>query len=491
MELLINFLPEAFGGDAHHQQTLIMLTRSIFFCTLAAFAVFCALAASADTIHAGCDYLELHASSVGVLNRSYPFLFSGSSNQILDLDENLVLRISVVHSGNATVKLWLTLSPAGVGRLLGQFQLSLSDQYLLPARVFEQFKENFWRRDRSYPLLILTSKEKLLEHARTSKIGSTAQLMFGANMPIFQTQVAINVKNNFSIDFRNSLLVEPLYFHIEIQNKFAGSLSGAIDAQSVSLNSNFLAVDYAVLVVGYVNDFRVWVDVGVMPSDAHTGNLFYNLSLQGNASFFWGEFGTASKPSDDAVSWNSAIACFNFFMRELWKHLLPMKMLPNRDIVDELLDMVNKSTHWQTYPHGQTRAATALLQELQVSLIDRVVSSPAEVRLPFFQRLPALAAQPMTKMSRDIVQLKQEAIETKQRSTKQNQKIKKLKQEAIESNQKIEKLKQEAIESNQKIEKLQQQDIETNQKFENRISLLTMKFDDLIAKLLPKSHSEL
>jgi hypothetical protein len=509
-----SFLPETCGVDPHSQQTLIMLIRSSLIATLAALAVFFVLAPSSEItsmssgirgIDAGSYYLESHISDIVGIRREFPFLFSGSSNQIDQLGDSHVFRVSLVHSGGATIRLWLELpAPGDVNKLLSQFQLARPGLHLTPEQLFQQFLQHYWKdpREHEKAMLILTSKDKRLEHVRTSKIGSTPQLMFGTNMPIFETQLPVNVTNSTGILFRNSHLVEPLYFHIEIQAKFTGSLSGVIGRESSSEKSKFLAVDYAVLVVGYVNDFRVWLDVGVIPSDAHSGNIFYQLSNNGNVTFYWGEFGTASKPSNKNAAWSNAIGSFNRFFNVLMLHIGKMVMLPNRDVVVDLLNIVNKTVHWKTYTYNQRRIASALLKELLASLIERIVSSPAELRVPFFERLPALAAQPMTKMMQDLVELKQELVETKHRVDDQSALI-------SEQNQKLENQSALISEQNQKLENQSALISEQNQKLENQSVLisgqnekqvetearLSAKIDgvfDMVAKLIKlNSHSEL
>ncbi len=384
-----------------------MLVRSLFVAIAITFSFVCMLCEAAQCIDATSQFLAMHTQRcTAVLHKT-----RGSSHDINDIGYNRIARVAALHSGDYTVRLHETLADDDAIKSLLKEQLYLSpagwDQQ--SAVFFSNLIDNFYTHPYP-PLLILPVKDKIMEHNRAARIGSTPHLLFGTNVPIFKSQKIINVTDCTSAVFRKSRLIEPIYLHIELQTKFTDSLASGLPRISPPKHT-FKAVDYAVLVIGYVHDFRVWLDLGVIPSDAHQGNIFFQLSKDGDATFYWGEFGPASEPSDQDKSWTSAIECYNGTLRHVRTYLDRIGAFPNSDVVLDLIEMAQTKVLWQTHAYSQRHAASMFLLDLQISLVDRIVVSPDEVRIPFFNRMSTLAALPMTRLAFELASFKNQTAQ--------------------------------------------------------------------------------
>lgn len=296
----------------------------------------------------------------------------------------LVYRTSMHHSGHSTIDLNQTHVPGGLESLVGQFESKCSGKDGIYDSLVSLFKTGFI----IHPKLILTFEEKMLGQSQFARLGSTPRLMFGLNKPIFQIKVAITVKDNTSAAFRASGLVEPLYFYVEGQLRFMGSLEDILVRPALS------AFDYVILVFGYVHDFQVWIDDGVIPFDARPGNIFYTTTVEDDrAAFFWGECRPARNPSDTAWLWASAIGNFNGVFERLRAHLERADAFAHRDVVLGLIDIATDAAPaWQRHSHNGTRLAAAELRAVQKALLKRIARAPDAVRAPFLYRFVLMAA---------------------------------------------------------------------------------------------------
>jgi hypothetical protein len=253
------------------------------------------------------------------------------------------------------------------------------------------------------PPLILSISDKILEQRHTAQVGSTPQLVFGINFPTFQLQQRVRISSSF--DSFKFPVVEPLYLVVELQQKFDGSIESVLSGTSKDSN-RFTVVDYAVLFLGFVHDFRAWLQAGVVPSDAHIGNVFYRFR-NSSVSFYWGEFGPATKPYLKETAWLNARS-----MIHLWIDRLSYRLWtdhfghPELGLLLSLLDR-------QRFPIAEIDKITSFssgilaVEKIFLYLSSSVLSWPHASRRHVLFRLSSAVVSPITDLFNQVTDMKQ------------------------------------------------------------------------------------
>ena len=351
-----------------------MHTRVHCLAALAALAALCVLC-SADNAHACLTTTQVYGNRTSTTGAE-------------------VTVFSMLHSGQSTVDFRKIIVPGGVDSLFGQLHLcSLPDSGL--NHYFQRLLALYTQGLKRHPKQVMTVDEKALGQSQFKRLGATPRLMFGLNLPIRQGRMRVELTDTASAAIRAAGLVEPLYFHIEIQTRYMGSLAdllAGVVPRTYALN----AVDYVLLVVGYVRDFRVWIEDDVIPFDARPGNMFYSLAVEDDhVSFHWGEFSPARNPSDVDALWASAIACYNGIFTRLRAHFERADAaFPHRELVIDLIDVVrDASPTWQVYSHRGRERACVELHAVWDALMARIAKAPDAVLQPFLLRMLMLAIE--------------------------------------------------------------------------------------------------
>ena len=331
---------------------------------------------------------------------SFPLLGSDRTNAFYQVTDHEFARVSLVHSGNSTVKLKTSAASWFLRQLNLSRQVSVRCSYIAEG-LFHQFKDNFSANPSSKLILSAAAKARKQSSDQQQSASRVPGLVFNSIFTDHHGKQRVNETGLSGTEFSQSRseLVEPLFFVIELREMFTDSLLTFLNQDNRTRQKyTFTAAGYVALILGYVHDFRACIDAGVIPSDAHPGNLLFNLEpyygARGQVNFFWAEYGPVSIRSmtlDKETLWQFAMTHFNALFEMLNAHLGRVGLFPSSILVHELLAIVSHHTKvlallQEPTGTGMHSHAGSVLRALETSLFERFQSWPAksEVQLQWY-----------------------------------------------------------------------------------------------------------
>jgi len=143
---------------------------------------------------------------------------------------------------------------------------------------------------------IMSNESLITEKVQSVLPPASPGLIFGVNSEIARMRMCLQPRTSvdvFTISNTKGTacrLTEPLSIVLEVNRRYLGDVAGLL------LHFERLSIlDLVILAHGYVVDLAMmhhyhrWV-----PTDAHPGNLLYNLSSSGDLVFVWADFGRTS-----------------------------------------------------------------------------------------------------------------------------------------------------------------------------------------------------
>jgi hypothetical protein len=190
---------------------------------------------------------------------------------------------------------------------------------------------------------------------------------------------------NVSTSFGDPLsgLVAPLYFSFVLHYKFSGSLSSFLNAPGRPKHM-FTAVQHASLILGYLQDFRMWASFPVDGGTALPGKLFFLQTKTRSVDFYWGGFGALAAPLTNQSSWKYAFYHFRLFFFGLKTHLNRVGRFRHSQLVHQLFSLIPRNL---LVSHVTKEGALYHLKILLAVLVKRLASWPVVVPIPLALQL--------------------------------------------------------------------------------------------------------
>jgi hypothetical protein len=341
-----------------------------------------------------------------------------------------VLRISCAHGADNTRRGTDCVFTCDLAPHLQALQFEPaadSNMHIVLAKSIELYKVNNKQLMDTISLSVLGD-----EHAFGVLPGSVANNVFGVNSPMYRQhwQICIDALNNqTAIDNKKigstCAFQPPLRFVVEVSRRFAGSLVdlGLAHAEG---RIKLTASDLLYFGFGYFHDDReMLVHHNWFPTDAHPGNILYNMTLGGRPSCYWNDLGRTSSDGRLDGQIRASMKQFIDFVRKCMDYELSPDELPESDHTQVSVSKqdVNRVLSHMRLPHANESYLDCFSAVLR-AMHDEIMSSfTQEFRTMLWLRIGSSSRVVVSDMNVRLADLKTTVTELKEKVSGLNEKV--------------------------------------------------------------------